>query len=65
MDELGTVLPNDQAFFMFNFLLLFKSISVTFISHVHLISCHCFSFFHLTIFPEETAIAIWMTGWLT
>ena len=40
MDELGLVLLNKPAFFMFGFLQHFKSFSVTLISHVHFISCH-------------------------
>jgi hypothetical protein len=43
MDELGSVLLNKQAFFMFSSLNHFKSTLVTLISHEHTISC--FSFF--------------------
>jgi hypothetical protein len=59
MEELGSVLVNKQAFFMFFFLQHYKSISVTLISHAHLISYHfMFLVFHLTIFSEEIAVAI-------
>jgi hypothetical protein len=60
MDKLGLVLRNKQAFFFIcSCLQHFKSTSVKLVSPVHFISCHfMFTFFHLTIFVEEIAIAI-------